>query len=198
MVGDEHLFRHAHHKGLHAGGEFVRGAGPLVDLIPQVLIFDDGSGNELRKQGDEGAEVDDGPLSPGVAPVDVDGVAHGLEGVEGDADGQMDAQHRHEGQAHGLQRTGQEVPVLEEQQQGQVEHDGGGHGHPRAPVVVPCLAPFHQKAVDIVDGGGEEHDGHIQLFTPVVEKQGGEQQYAVAQLPGHQVVDQKGQRQEIK
>ena len=123
IVGDEHLFRHAHHKGLHAGGEFVRGAGPLVDLIPQVLIFDDGSGDQLGEQGDEGAEVDDGPLSPGVAPVDVDGVAHGLEGVEGDADGEGQAQGGHEADTHRPERAGDKVPVLKEEEQRQIEKD---------------------------------------------------------------------------
>ena len=85
---------------------------PLVDLVPQVLVLDDGTGDELGEQGDKGAEVDDVPLSPGVPPVHVDGVAHGLEGVEGDADGQVDVQHRHEGQAQGLEGRGQEVQYL--------------------------------------------------------------------------------------
>ena len=76
----------------------------LIDLVAQVLVLDDGAGDELGKQGDEGAEIDDVPLRPGVSPVHIDGVAHGLEGVEGDADGQVDAQHRHEGQTDRLER----------------------------------------------------------------------------------------------
>ena len=47
VVGDEQLFSETNHKDLHAGGEFIRRAGPLVDLVPQVLVLDDGSGDKL-------------------------------------------------------------------------------------------------------------------------------------------------------
>ena len=38
----------------------------------------------------------------------------------------VDPQHRHKAQAGGLERPGDEVPVLEEAQQGQIEDDRGG------------------------------------------------------------------------
>ena len=198
VVGDEQLFSETNHKDLHAGGEFIRRAGPLVDLVPQVLVFDDGSGNQLGKQGDKGAEVEDVPLSTGVSPVDVDGVAHGLEGVEGDADGQMDPQYRHEGEPHRLEGTGDEVPVLEEAQQGQVEHNGGGHRHFRAFVVPSGLAPLHQQAVGKVNGGGQEHDDNVNPLSPVVEAQGGDQQHHVAPPAGDDIVQEQGEDQEIE
>ncbi len=95
------------------------------------------------------------PLGPGVAPVDVDGVAHGLEGVEGDADGQMDVQHRHEVQPHRLEGGGQEVPVLEEAAAGaRLKNMEDATAHAGASVVVPCLTSFHQHAVGVVDSGG--------------------------------------------
>ena len=79
-------------------------------------------GNKLGVEGDEGAEIEDAPLSPGVAAVDVDGVAHGLEGVERDADRQVNAQHGHKGQPQRLKGAGDEVPILKKAQQSQVEH----------------------------------------------------------------------------
>ncbi len=51
-----------------------RGTGPLVDLICQILILDDRPGDQLGEERDKGAEVDDGPLGPGVSTVHVDGV----------------------------------------------------------------------------------------------------------------------------
>jgi len=63
----------------------------VVDLVAQIFVFDDGTGDELGEECDEGAEVDEAALHLGVVPVHVDGVAHGLEGVEGDADGQAQA-----------------------------------------------------------------------------------------------------------
>ena len=59
VIGDQQLLGHAHHEDLHAGGELLRGAGALVDLLPQVLVLDDGAGDQLGEQGDEGAEVQD-------------------------------------------------------------------------------------------------------------------------------------------
>ena len=198
IVGNQHLLGHTDHKDLHAGGELLGGGSALVDLIAQVLIFDNRTGDELGEQGNEGTEVDDAALGTGISAVHVDGVAHGLEGIEGDTDGQMDAQHRHEGQAHGLQRTGQEVPVLEEQQQSQVKDDGRGHRQPGSFVIAFVLATLHQHTVGIVDGGGQEHDGHILSLAPVIEEQRRDQQYHVAPLPGHQVIDQQGQSQKIE
>ena len=116
VVGQEQLFRHAHGKDLHAGGKSVSPVLPAVDLLPQVLILDDGTRYQLGEEGHKGAEIQDVPLGPGIPPVDIDGVAHGLEGVEADADGQVDAQYREKTQADGLQALRQEVVVLEEEE----------------------------------------------------------------------------------
>ena len=209
VVGNEQLLSKAHHEDLHPGGKFVRRAGPLVDLIPQVLVLDDGSGDELGEEGDKGAEVEDVPLGTGISPVDVDGVAHGLEGVEGDTDGQMEGDRVQKGQTdilddgHELQpgggkAAGDEIPIFEEAQQSQIENDGGGHRHPRAPVVPPGFAPLHQQAVGKVDGGGQEHDDDINLLAPVVEYQGSGEQNHVAPLPGDDIVQKQSENQEIE
>ena len=110
----------------------------------------------------------------------------------------MDAQHRNEIQAQRLEGGGQEVPVLEEQQQKQVKKHGGGHCHFGVFELTLSLKMLHQQTVGEVDGGGQEHDDHIGLLSPVVEDQRGDQNDHVAQLPGDQVVDQQGQNQEIE
>ena len=48
--------------------------------------------DELGEERDERAKGDGVPGSLEVAPIDVNGVGEGLEGVEGDADGQDDLQ----------------------------------------------------------------------------------------------------------
>ena len=68
IVGNEDLFPQADHKHLHAGAKLVNGGVPLVDLVAQILVFDDGAGDELGEQGNEGAEVNDVPLGPGYRP----------------------------------------------------------------------------------------------------------------------------------
>ena len=51
-------------------------------LIGNVLIPDDGTGYELRKQRHKGTEADIVPLNIRIASIDVYGVAHRLEGIE--------------------------------------------------------------------------------------------------------------------
>ena len=194
IVGDEQFLGQTYHEDLHAGGELVRGGGTRVDLIAQILVFDDGAGDELGEQGDKSAEVENGALGTGVAPVHIHGVAHGLEGVEGDADGQMDAQNGGV-DADGLQRAGQKVPILEEHQQQKVEEDRAAHDHLGRRDAAGLFIVLHQQAVGEVDDGGQEHDQHIFLLPPVIEEQGGHQQDQVAELPGHHEVDAQGQHQ---
>ena len=90
---------------------------PLAQLVVNVLVLDNGAGNQLGKQGDKGAEVDDVFLGARIAAVHVDGVRHGLEGIKGNADGQRDSQ-RLERQAgkHRLDTGDNKVIVLEKHQ----------------------------------------------------------------------------------
>ena len=180
IIGQKDLFRQTHHKDLHTGGKLLRGVGAVLQLIVQVLVLDDGTGDELREEGDKGAEGNDVLLAPGVPSVDVDGIAHGLEGVEGDADGQADIQHRHEAQTDGGERFGQEVPILEEEQQGQIEEYRGGHRRPCAPVVSSLLTAGDEYAVGVIDGDGGEHDEDILGLSPAVKNEVEEEQYGIS------------------
>ncbi len=200
-VGKQNLFTRAHGEALDAGGELLKGVIPPLQLVVQVLVLDDGPGDELGEQGDEGAEGDDVLLAPGVPPVHVDGVAHGLEGVEGDADGQGKGDGAagqgeavddgQEAQAHRRQAAGDEVIILEEAQQQKVEHHRRGHRQPGPPVIAFGFTPGDDPPVGVVDGDGQEHDEHIHRLAPAVEDQVGEEQHQVAPAQGGEVV--KGQ-----
>ena len=100
----------------------LRAARPEVQLVGDILVAHDGTGDELGEQGDEGAEADEAPLRLAVPAVDVDGVAHGLEGVEADADGQRHVQRRDADAGDAAQRRGKEVVVFEEGQHREVDH----------------------------------------------------------------------------
>lgn len=73
--------------------------GAEVNLFVQVLVLDDRTRDQLGKQGHKGAKIDDIFLYSGIPPVYVDGIAHGLKGVKGDADGQAQPQLGHDVQA---------------------------------------------------------------------------------------------------
>ena len=193
VVGDEHLFSQADDEHLDAGGKLLHGAGPAVDLISQILVFDDRAGDQLGEQGNEGAEVDQRPLGPGVPPVDIDGVAHGLEGVKGDADGQMDVQDRHEVQPHRLKGGGQKVPVFKKAQQRQVEKHRRRHRPAGASVVAPGLTSLHQHPMGVVDQGGSYHDDHIDPLAPGIKEQAYRQKGQIPPLQRDRIVEQQGQ-----
>ena len=58
----------------------------MLQIVGHRLVLHDGPGDQLGEQRHIRAEVDDVPLGRHQSSVHVDGVAHGLEGVEGDAD----------------------------------------------------------------------------------------------------------------
>ena len=93
-VGKEDLLRRAHGEAPDTGDEFVQVLPPLLQLIRHGFIADDGTCDELGEQCHIRAKGDGIFLHRCVLTVDVDGVAHGLEGVEADSDGQGQAQHR--------------------------------------------------------------------------------------------------------
>ena len=94
-VGRNDLFEHAPEDQSHAVAFLFLDEGPRRgDLRQQVGGLLDGVCVELWEERDEGAIG--GRVSRGleVAPIDVDGVGVGLEGVEGDAQGQDDLHGR--------------------------------------------------------------------------------------------------------
>ena len=168
------------------------------------LVLDDGPGDQLGEHGDEGAEVHHAPLDRRVLPVHVDGVAHGLEGVEGDADGQG---HAPQGMVSPSSSTlwgiwmpvrayrfsAKKVPYLKKPSSSQVEDHRLGHEPPGLFVIAPVL--LHQQAVGVVDGDGEEHDDDVHRLPPAVEQQAHQQQDEVPPLQGREEVHQQRQRQ---
>ena len=120
-VGQEHLLGKAHGKPLHAGDEFPQALLPVHQLLSHGLVLDDGAGDQLGEQGDEGAEGDDVLLHRRILAVDVNGIGHGLEGVERDADRQRDAEEGQAPAGDGVDAAHKEIPVLEKEQNGQIE-----------------------------------------------------------------------------
>ena len=203
-VGQQHFFSKAHAEPAGSQGKVLRAVDPVIQVLRHGLVLDDRPCDQLREHGDEGAEADDVPLHRGILPVDVDGVAHGLEGKEGNADWQWDIPQRdgdsQQGQAGGQAEPGQqkqvvrqEVPILEKAQKQQVEYHRLRHEPPGLFVVVPVL--LHQQAVGIVNEDGEEHDDDIDRLAPTVEKQAHQQQRQIPPAQGRQKISRQRQRQ---
>lgn len=79
---------------LHAGGKQVGGMNAVIDLRGNRLITDNGTGNQLREQRNIRAERNKVLLRLGVAAIDIDGIAHRLKRIKGNADRQRQIQKR--------------------------------------------------------------------------------------------------------
>ena len=90
LIGQQHLLAQAYNKPGAAGGEVLPALLPVVDLVGHRLIFDDGAGNKLGKERDVQSHLQRGTLHLSPVPMDVQHIAEGLEGKEGNADGQFD------------------------------------------------------------------------------------------------------------
>ena len=190
-VGQDDFFPQALDEAPHAGGEGGTGDPPVGELRRDIPVPHDGPGDELGEEGDEGAEADVIPLGLHLAPVHVDGIAHGLEGIEGDADGQPQPQGSQKGQEGDQPQVLREkIIVFEEEQQGQIQHDAEGeHGLALLP------PPDDQQAGSIVQGDGEYHQKDVYRLSPAVEHQVHDEEPEVAPPGGDQEIHRQRHRE---
>jgi hypothetical protein len=146
----------------------------------------DRAGDELREERDEEGEVQEAALRGQRAPVDLDGVAEALEGVEADAVGQEDAQRlpaRRE--AQGVEQRAdvllEEAVVLEEGEHAEVRRQARqqpGAARARAAGVLDAEPhpPVEQRAEpeqrrkppaggQLAEGAGEELREELQRIS---------------------------------
>ena len=158
-------------------------------LVVHILVFDDGAGDQLGEEGDERAKTDQVLLGMYIAPIDVDGVGHGLEGVERDADGQADAQGMEEIQSgeQGGQIRHDKIVILEKEQHAQVGHqraEQSPFGH-----LGPVPVVFNDPAVGVIHQNGKDHNADVHRLAPAIEHQVEQQQRKVAPSAGGDIID---------
>ena len=181
-VGNDDLLEHAPEDEAHAVAPLliVEGAG-RGDLRQEVGGPLDGSRYELGEEGNEGCKGDGVAGGLEVAAVDVDGVGEGLEGVEGDANGQNDLQG---GGVHGDAEAipggdpvlDEEVGVFEVREDAEVN----GERDPQPSILsLPVIGLLDADADEIVDEGGEGDEPEEAPVPPSVEDVGGDQQKKV-------------------
>jgi len=170
VIGHHDLLEHPPGGEQQSGGrQRIAEAALPLQLGEQVRGPFDGAGHEEGEIGDEEGVVHDVAVRAYPAVIDVEDVGQPVEGVEGDAHGEDDAQrgdvgmHAHGGQ-QGREVLGEEPEVLEEPEHGQAEDDAG-----------PQPEPTHAHVGSLLDA-----DGHR------VAGEGGEgQQQREPPVPGH-------------
>ena len=128
IVADDGFLEQANHDEEDATGKHLLGDGQgLANLWRKVAGTDDGSCYELGEEADVEGVVEQRGQRLEVAPIDIDDVAHGLEGEEGDSHGQEDVPGLEVGPHHLRPHAGEEVGVLEIGQQSEVDDEGEGN-----------------------------------------------------------------------
>ena len=191
-VRQQHLFQqsveHPETGETHGGSGDPPG---IQDLGHELRGANDGAGHELGEEGDVESEIGQPVQRDHLPPSDVHRVADGLEGVEADAHGQQDAVDR-PGRAergigpHGepvsrndvapcgpIPCVGQEVGVLEIEEQAEVQGDAQGEPCVAAPIRIRLGNPVSDQ---VVAEGGKHQDAHEPARGLPVEQQTGEEQ----------------------
>ena len=195
-VGQQHFFRKAHGEPPCPGGERRCRVRPVNQLRRNILIADDRPRHQLREHSHICAEGHHVPLGGRVLPVDINGVAHGLESEKGDADGQGQSQGRNGDTGNQGQVGGEEIPIFKKAQQSQIQQHALRHEPPGQ--LVPAAVLLHQQAVGIVDEDGQHHNADIDRLPPAVEHQTGQQQRQVPPPKGNVEVDRQCDRQKTE
>ena len=148
-------------------------------LRRNVGIPDDRPRDELRKHGDVCRKVDEIALHRNFAAIDVDEVAHDLEGVKADADGQRDLQKRHRNPGQGVQIRDHKIGVFKIREHRKAQY----HARRKADLsAAPLTALFDQQAKNVALHDGKKHQQQVFRLAPAVEKQARQQQEAVFQF----------------
>ena len=195
-VGQQHFFRKAHGEPPCPGGERRCRVRPVNQLRRNILIADDRPRHQLREHGHIGAEGHHVPLGGSVLPVDINGIAHGLKGEKGNADGQGQSQGGNGNAGDQREVGGEEIPIFKKAQQTQIQQHALRHEPPGQ--LVPAAVLLHQKAVGIVDEDGQHHDADIDRLPPAVKYQAGQQQGQIPPPEGNGKVDRQRDRQKAE
>ncbi len=198
-VGDEDFLAQPDHESRGAAGEVAGSDGAGGQFPRHRDVADDRPGHQLREERDEAGEIEEVARGPRVPAIHVDGVAHRLEGVEADAQGQGDLervvplQGVEASQAEEAIVAGHaEAEVLEESQQREVGDDRGRQGRLLQPASWPAdgqLPDFaaqqpagHDQSARVVGPRGQQHDADAEVLAPKVEQHAGQQQQQIREL----------------
>ena len=164
----------------------------MGQLVGNGGVTDDRPGNQLGKQGDIGAKIDDVPLGLDLSTVYINGVGHGLEGVKGDANGQRQAQQGNIRMEEQVDVLNQKIAIFKKPQKSQVDDNGGDDGS-LCPGRMAML--FNIEAVGIIADCGKQHKQNIDRLSPGVKNQAEEEKRQVFTLLGHDKVGRQSQGQ---
>ena len=179
LVCDQYFLGKTQDEAGHAVGEFFKGVCSLGQILLNRHVTDDRAGNQLREQCHVGSQVNEVLLGSSLAAIHVDGVAHGLEGVEADTDGQRQTEQRDVRAGNIVDVVNKEVGVFEEAKCS----EAGDHRRPEEHLGQRSAAEaIDQKTVNIAGQRRRQHEQRVDRLTVEIEEQAGYQQHQVLEF----------------
>ena len=169
IVCDQYLASQPQDKQRGTSFDHRTGDPAVFQFGRNIRVADNRSRNQLGEQDDVGAEVDDIVLRLDISAVDVDGIAHRLEGIKADAQRQCDRKVRH-------RYPGDRFDVFEEKPgifKGKQDPEVQDHRQDQKQFAQFRIVPesLDTLTAGIVDQHGGEHDGKVFYLSPGVENQ---------------------------
>ena len=193
LVCKQHLFAETDHEAHNALGEIGRCDAAVGKLILNIGITHDGACYELGEHGDVHAEVDEIFLHSDIVAINVDGVAHCLEGVKRDAYRQSDIEKIKVCAEYCVYVRYDKVGVFKHAQQADIYDDRQNEHKLQALFVFAVL--IHEAAENVVDQNGEYHQENVLRLAPSVEHKADYQQKQVSPLFRADIVPQQNKGQ---
>ena len=172
IVRDQNLFGQADAEARHAVEAALRRALARLNLLLHIGIADDRPGDELWKERHVEQEFRKRPLHTDLSAIDVNHIAHGLERVERDANGQGDLRRGALDVRQRIDVFQQKARVLEHAEAEQIEDH-----RERQKLSLRLLA--EQTAKGPVRTRDSDHQQQVDRLAPRIEQQTCDEQYAV-------------------
>ena len=184
-VGDQHLLAKTRDEPAQAEGNAAHIHSPVVDLVGNILIPDNGACDQLGEEGDVQQNLKVVSLHRHIVPIDIDHIAQRLEGEEGDADGQADGRNRQAQTQESIHIAHQETCVLKHTQKAQVHGNGQHQDH-----LAATAAQKHGE--DVVEQSAYDHQNDVdRLAVSIEQKARNQKQYiSDASVGDHRVQNQ--------
>ena len=193
VVCKQYLFAYAAYKPLYAGRKQLYRAFSMLQFVCHGLVADDWAGYKLRKQRDVCAEVDYVLLRLCFAAVNVDGIAHGLEGIKADAYRQGQIRLRYSRAEQRIDSAYQKVAILEHTKQTEID---AYRYEQRGLCAALAAVALGKLPACVVKHGGEYHKQHIHRLSPRIEQQAECEQYSVPPCLWRNEIRKQAQRKE--
>jgi len=184
-IGEQQLLRQAEREPVESGEEALDRMLARLDLLSDIVVTNDGAGDQLREQEYIQGTIEESARRHGAALETVDQIADAVEGNEGDTEQERNMGRLDMPVMQAFKRLDNldddEVQILREYKRCDVEHDSGGQHRFLHPRRAARLGRDHQGYAVIDKGpGNQEHD--IDRLAPGEKQDACRQRNVIADL----------------